>query len=147
VTYACDDPAIMRFLTDCFHSHCAFNVGELGIGTNPALKEAIHMNSHINERRCGVHVGFGQHNQDPGVVSYYCPIHLDLIARGGRIWADDSAEPIDLEALSVLDVGHPASTRDEDVFSPELEDIEIDDCCGILTGEGLGLFKLPECQR
>lgn len=146
VDYSCDDDFIRRFLTECFHTHCAFNVGELGLGTNTAVKEPIHMNSHINERRCGVHIGFGQHNQDPSVVSYYCPIHLDLIARGGLLWIDGDLIPIDLETFEVKNFQHPLSTRDEDVFSPELDDLEIDDCCGVLTGEGFGLFKSPTCS-
>jgi hypothetical protein len=147
VDFKCPDDTITNFLRDCFHSYCAYNVGELGIGTNPALIHPIHMNSHINERRCGVHVGFGQHNQDPGVVSYYCPVHLDLIAKGGKLWIDDRDEPIDLEHFTVIDAIHPSATRDEDVFSPEFEDLEIDDCCGVLTNEGLGLFRTSECSR
>lgn len=140
----CADPRIARFLRDCFQTHCAYNVGELGLGTNPGIAEPIAMNSHINERRPGVHLGFGQHNQDPGVVGYQCAIHLDLIARGGVMWVDDDPEPFELENPPPPRGAHPTRPRDEDVFAPDSgEDLTIDDCCGILTSEGLTLCPMP----
>ena len=129
------------FLDECFQTHCAFNVGELGFGTNVGIRDAIAMNSHINERRPGVHLGFGQHNQDPGIVGYQCAIHLDMIARGGTLWIDDDPAPLDLENFTPSHAAHPKNPRDEDVFSPEPDELEIDDCCGILTGDGLKLFS------
>ena len=33
----------------------------------------------------GVHVGFGQHNQDAAVAGYDAQIHVDLIAASGSI--------------------------------------------------------------
>lgn len=141
VKYECDDPATSQFLSECFHTHCAYNVGELGFGTNSGVSDAIAMNSHINERRPGVHLGFGQHNQDPGLVGYQCSIHLDLIARGGTVWVDDDPIPMDLENIIPSSQTHPVKTRDEDVFSPETDELEIDDCCGILTSDGLRLFS------
>jgi hypothetical protein len=144
VDFRCDSAEVTRFLGDCFHKHCAFNVGELGFGTNVAIHDAIAMNSHINERRPGVHIGFGQHNQDPGVVGYQCSIHLDLIASGGLVWIDDDPTPLNLEDIAASSSAHPFGTRDEDVFSPEAGvDIEVDDCCGIVTAEGLQLFDCP----
>jgi hypothetical protein len=137
----CDDAQTQRFLDECFGTHCAYYVGELGFGTNSSVGEAIPLNSHINERRPGVHLGFGQHNQDPGVVGYQCAIHLDLIARGGLLWIDDEPEPLDLENVSPSAAKHPRSTLDEDVFSPEIDDLDVDDCCGILTDDGLKLFS------
>jgi len=147
VKYECADAAMSRFLDKCFHTHCAYNVGELGFGTNFAITDAISLNSHINERRPGVHLGFGQHNQDPGIVGYYCPIHLDLIARGGMVWADNDTIPLDLENVAPSSQIHPDNPRDEDVFSPETDELEIDDCCGILTSDGaLQLFSCPEAS-
>lgn len=143
VDYACDDPETLRFLHECFRTQCAVNVGELGFGTNGGVREAISMNSHINERRPGVHLGFGQHNQDPGVVGYQCPIHLDLIATGGLVWVDGDEVPIDLEHVIPSAAPHPVSPRDEDVFSPELDELDVDDCCGIITSEGLCPFPSP----
>lgn len=137
VKYHCDNPVLSKFFKDCFQTHCAFNVGELGFGTNSGVTDALAMNSHINERRPGVHLGFGQHNQDPGVVNYQCAIHLDLIARGGLVWVDDDLDPIDLENLTPSTNPHPTSPRDEDVFAPEKGDFETDDCCGMVTGDGL----------
>lgn len=140
VKYACNDPITYRFLDESFSTYCAYNVGELGFGTNFQVERAIGLNSHINERRPGVHVGFGQHNQDPGIVGYQCAIHLDLIADGGMVWVDDDPDPIDLRRVAPSAAAHPTSSRDEDVFSPELCDLEVDDCCGILTTDGFRLF-------
>ena len=135
-----------RFLDQCFETHCAYNVGELGLGTNTMVKSPIFLNSHINERRPGVHLGFGQHNQDPGVVGYQCAIHLDLVADGGIIRFKDGSPEIDLEDVAPSMSAHPLSTRDEDVFSPESYDLEIDDCCGILTKDGLSLVDFKDCS-
>lgn len=137
VKYECADSTTLRFLNDCLQTHCAYNVGELGFGTNFAVGEAVAMNSHINERRPGVHLGFGQHNQDPSVVGYQCAIHLDLIARGALVWVDDDPVPLDLENIAPSTLPHPTDPRDEDVFSPERDDLMPDDCCGILTSNGL----------
>jgi leucyl aminopeptidase (aminopeptidase T) len=147
VNHRCEDVDTRRFLAECFQTHCAYNVGELGFGTNEGVSDPIFMNSHINERRPGVHLGFGQHNQDPGVVDYQCAIHLDLIARGGLVWIDDEPVPMDLEAVIPSSQPHPTSSRDEDVFSPELDDLEIDDCCGILTSDGFNLFSSSEARN
>jgi len=144
VKYECADASMRRFLENCFYTHCAYNVGELGFGTNFAVTDAISMNSHINERRPGVHLGLGMHNQDPAVVGYQCSIHLDLIARGGLVWIDDDEVPLDMERIVPSSHSHPTTSRDEDVFSPDLEDLEVDDCCGILTNDGeLKLFSEP----
>jgi hypothetical protein len=140
VQFECGDPATSRFIEECLFTHCAYNVGELGFGTNSAVVKAIPMNSHINERCPGIHLGFGQHNQDPGIVGYQCSIHLDLISQGGTIWVDDDPIPLDLENIIPSAEPHPANPRDEDVFSPELEELSVDDCCGILTSDGLQLY-------
>ena len=145
-SYECADAPTKRFLDQCFETHCAYNVGELGLGTNTMVKAPIFLNSHINERRPGVHLGFGQHNQDPGVVGYQCAIHLDLVADGGIIRFKDGSPEIDLEDVAPSMSAHPLSTRDEDVFSPESYDLEIDDCCGILTKDGLSLVDFKDCS-
>lgn len=136
----CADPAVTRFIQESFRTYCAYNVGELGFGTNTAVTDPIPLNSHINERRPGVHLGFGQHNQDPGVVGYQCAIHMDLIARGGLVWVDDDPVPMDLENIAPSSGQHPDNPRDEDVFAGT-EDLEIDDCCGLLTADGFRLFS------
>jgi len=128
-SFSCSDAQVYSFIEKCLASPCAPRVGELGFGTNPSVHDPISLNSHINERRPGVHLGFGQHNQDPGVVDYQCEIHLDLIARGGKVWVDDSDVPIDLEQVIPSEGTHPRSTRDEDVFSPEVLILD-SGCCG-----------------
>lgn len=139
VNAECDDPFVSQFIEEVFKVQCAFNVGELGFGTNFAVAEAIPLNSHINERRPGVHLGFGDHNQENEVVGYQCGIHLDLIARGGKIWIDDEEAPFDLENFAPSTGLHPGITRDEDVFvggKTVTVDLEIDDCCGVLSKTG-----------
>jgi|ERR1700722_12015684 len=141
VRYDCEDKETMGFLTESFDKYCAYNVGELGFGTNMGVTVADALNSHVNERRPGIHLGFGQHNQGAG-FSYECNIHLDLIAKDGIVWVDDATTPINLEDISPSCGAHPTNSRDEDVFSPELDDIEIDDCCGVLTSDGLRPFTV-----
>ena len=137
ISVHCADAGLSRFLAACFENPCTFNVGELGFGTNSAIHDAVPANSHINERRPGVHLGFGQHNQDPGVVDYQCKVHLDLIARGGMVWVDEDPVPVDLENILVSDAPHPDGPRDEDVFSPEVGETATDDCCGLVAADAI----------
>jgi len=141
--YRCADPGLTRFLDETLGRECAFNVGELGFGTNYRVRRPIRLNSHINERRPGVHIGLGQHNQNPGVVSYQCPVHLDLIANGGKVWIDDDPRPLDLAKIIPSRRPHPSAPRDEDVFSPEVGDFRDADCCGILTEAGFQPTTCP----
>lgn|GEM_PF-1994262 len=145
VNAECADPLVSQFIEEVFKNQCAYNVGELGFGTNFAVTEAITLNSHINERRPGVHLGFGDHNQENSVVGYQCGIHLDLIASGGKVWVDDEEAPFDLENYAPSAGLHPGSTRDEDVFvGGKTVDLEIDDCCGLLSETGgFRLFSRP----
>lgn len=123
--YSCDNPEIEEFLKASLTTDCSFKLGELGFGTNMAVKYPVPFNSHVNERCPGIHLGLGQHNQNPDVVGYQCLVHLDLIAKGGLVWADDELV-LDLENVPDTAIAHPTFTEDEDVFSPE----SIDDCCG-----------------
>lgn len=140
--YTCDDPEVMRFLDECFYGYCAYTVGELGFGTNGGIKAPVSLNSHINERHPGIHLGFGQSNQDPAVVGYDCNIHLDLIASGGKVWIDEGDVPLDISDISKSSNPHPTHTWDEDARSSRsISDLDVDDCCGILTSEGIRLFE------
>ena len=64
-----------------------------------------------------------------------------MIARGGTLWIDDDPAPLDLRISRRRWEPIRKSPRDEDVFSPEPDELEVDDCCGILTGDGLKLFS------
>jgi leucyl aminopeptidase (aminopeptidase T) len=141
VRFQCEDAGTSSFLEECFSRHYADNVGEIGFGTNHCIESSIELNSHINERRPGVHLGFGQHNQDPDVVQYQCDLHLDLIARGGSISVDGGRTFFDLENIIPSRHEHPTHPRSEDIFGAELDDLEVDDCCGLLTETGLQMFK------
>ncbi|HEX8381486.1 MAG TPA: aminopeptidase [Allosphingosinicella sp.] len=131
--FRCESGETSRFLDDCFQEQCAVNIGELGFGTNFQIARPVAMNSHINERIPGVHLGLGQHNQEGSVVSYRCSIHLDLIGRGGMIWADDDPVPLDLERLEPSLNPHPTQARSEDVFSGDVSELGDGDCCGLLA--------------
>ncbi len=90
------------------------------------------MNSHVNERRPGVHFGFGQHNQSIYLVEYPCEIHMDMIAMGAQVWVDDDPVPVDLEKITPSRNAHPK------LDARVLMDEDIDgDCCGLFLDNGL----------
>lgn len=135
VDHECGDQETYQFIGDCFAMENARRVGELGFGTNIGIDKPVPMNSHINERRPGIHLGFGQHNQPMSVVEYWCELHLDLVARGGRVWIDDDPVPLDLNALVPSSKPHPSKFYDEDVASPDMDGDLDGDCCGLLNSE------------
>lgn len=119
VDYQCSNGEISRFLDECFSTDGSRAVGELGFGTNAAVTVPTKINSHINERKPGVHLGFGQHNQRGVLPVDRCIIHLDLITHGGNIWTDDDPVPLDLINIVPFAGDHPSNVDDEDVFSPD----------------------------
>lgn len=120
VGFTCEDPIISDFVEKCFKKDHATNIGELGFGTNIAISNFIAHNSHLNERRPGLHLGFGQHNQDPLLVKYDTDIHLDLMTDGGTITGDDGTS-IELASFQPpTKIEHPFLVRDEDITG---------DCC------------------
>lgn len=131
--FYCRNKKICSFIEEVFHTPHGNRVGELGIGTNLGIEQPIKLNSHINERVLGVHLGFGQHNQ-AGKVSYRCQRHLDLIQQNGILhFEGESLELVKEEVLlkaTAFKYSHPAGMRGEDVFSPE-DAIENGDCCGV----------------
>jgi hypothetical protein len=135
VSFECADPTSRRLLELCFQRPQAEHVGELGFGTNDGIPHFIPMNSHINERRCGVHIGFGQHNQRPGRVGHNADIHLDLITDGAKVWFDDDPEPLDLAAFDAPPTPHPKGISGEDVYEV--------DCCGLVLND-LGIAEIEE---
>jgi leucyl aminopeptidase (aminopeptidase T) len=132
VSMSCADPAVQKMLDLCLQTPYARHVGEFGLGTNPGIGDFIAYNSHINERRCGLHLGFGQHNQSLTRVSYVADVHLDLITRGALVWVEDNPVPIDLTKVVPTSVAHPVDVLDEDITT---------DCCGI----GLGQLRSLAC--
>lgn len=129
VDWLCRRMAIQDLLRDGFARPNAQRVGEFGLGTDAAIREPVRGNSHLNERRSGVHIGFGQHNQNGAIVDYECDVHLDLIARGGTMTLE-SGQSWDLDCLPEDDIDHPTDTADEDLFSPPIGD---GDCCSAST--------------
>lgn len=136
--FECADVELSRILDHCFSQPNGTNVGELGFGTNFGVAHAVPMNSHINERCPGIHIGFGQHNQHVSVVDYPCELHVDLIAKGGLVWTGDHPDPIDLENLVPSEKPHPENFHDEDI-----DDADDLDCCGILNRDQLA--TVPVC--
>jgi hypothetical protein len=118
----CDHADLLEMFQLCLDSPNGRNVGEFGLGTNHGVDEFITTNSHINERRCGLHLGFGAHNQSFSRVAYMAWAHLDLITDGALMWIDDEVDPIDLSHVEPIDVPHPVDALDEDITG---------DCCGM----------------
>lgn len=132
VRYECENRVIRSFLDECFSTECSFQVGEVGFGTNFGVRDPVSLNSHINERHPGLHLGFGESNQSPEVVGYQCGIHLDLISTGGEVWFENDPIPLDLMNVKPSSSPHPRQTRDEDAYSTDGSDgFDSDDCCGI----------------
>ncbi|MFF4345575.1 hypothetical protein ACFY00_37415 [Kitasatospora sp. NPDC001540] len=123
-SYHCADPLISTLFARCLQSDHGNHVGELGFGTNTGIDGFIGMNSHINERHPGVHIGFGQHGQLLEVVEYLTDIHIDLITSDAVIHIDGDPTPIDSRFLTPSDQPHPANVSDEDIDG---------DCCGART--------------
>ncbi|WP_144386668.1 hypothetical protein [Streptomyces sp. SAJ15] len=124
--FECADDDIRELVELCFKQPHGTRVGELGFGTNAGIDQFISANSHINERRVGVHIGFGQHNQDRSVVGYEEKVHLDLITDGAEIYIDDESSPVDLADIPLTGDAHPELVRDEDITG---------DCCGFGYGQ------------
>lgn len=122
VEWECADPSVQKLIDTSFAAPNATRVGEVGFGTNHGIPDWVELNSHINERRPGLHIGFGQHNQNLSVIDYDCDIHLDLIADGALVWVDDDPEPIDLRTIQPSSRPHPLAVIDEDIDG---------DCCGL----------------
>ncbi len=124
VDYSCADARVKELITRCLRYDNADIVGELGIGTNSGIPSFIRMNSHINERRPGLHLGFGQHAQKRSVVEYRCDVHLDLITADAHFDLDDGGQPLDSRLFTPSDLPHPSNVDDEDIDG---------DCCGLFT--------------
>jgi leucyl aminopeptidase (aminopeptidase T) len=135
VDFECADADVCRLIELCFSRPNGRRVGEIGFGTNFGVEQPISMNSHINERRPGVHLGFGQHNQSIRIMDYPSDIHLDMIAVGGRVWVDDNPVPVDLHKVKPSDNPHPEMVMDEDIDG---------DCCGLFHDlSGLAACAVP----
>jgi leucyl aminopeptidase (aminopeptidase T) len=113
----CSDSDVSRFLNRCFSVRGRLEVRELGFGTNAAVKTPTRWNSHINERKAGVHLGFGRNKEM--LLDDVAPLHLDLIASGGRVWVDNDPTPLDLDNIVPSVREHPLNVDDTDVVSPD----------------------------
>lgn len=130
-SFSCQDSSVERLISGCFQFPNGKRVGEIGFGTNSYVSNGTSLNSHINERRPGVHLGFGDHNQHK-LVDYKSRIHLDLIAKGGTIWIDEEPYPLNLDALKPSSHPHPDFTIHQDAF--EFNPMgKGQHCCGIMS--------------
>ncbi|MFJ9748693.1 M29 family metallopeptidase [Streptomyces chartreusis] len=146
VDFSCESPTIERLINRCLTFKNADRVGELGFGTNVGTQGFIAMNSHINERHPGVHIGLGQHGQRVDAVGYTADIHLDLITSDAEI-RTDGGETIDSHNLiSFRGESHPnpleAGINEEDIDG---------DCCGLIPVEveraKAEYLKLRDCGQ
>lgn len=126
IHWHCKNPDIQLFLNKYFEVDIARRVGELGIGTNPGALYPTGINSHLDERRCGVHIGFGQHNQQAN-VPYVYGHHLDLICSDGIIICG-SGQLIDLQNFELLSEFDEQHFRSQDVFA--VSESALRTCCG-----------------
>ena len=129
-SYSCESSSVRRLLRRFFEGTHADRVGELGFGTNIGIQRFIPLNSHINERHPGVHIGLGAHGQKIDAVEYQCDMHLDLITSDATIVIDDE-EVIQSNDLAIFrNELHPDPLREG------IDDEDIDgDCCGLIAAE------------
>ncbi|WP_433579686.1 hypothetical protein [Nocardia brasiliensis] len=118
--FDCPGTEMNAFLQRAFALPHARRVGELGFGTNQAIPSFVAHNSHMNERRSGLHIGFGQHNQPLSVVRYDARIHIDVITDDATIHFDNGRTVTLSRLVPVPGVEHPQLIRDEDITG---------DCC------------------
>jgi leucyl aminopeptidase (aminopeptidase T) len=110
--YHCDDPALVDLLDALFADRCNRVASEFGIGTNTSISRFIPLNSHINERHPGVHVGFGE-QVPPEEFGRRLEVHLDAIVPGALIHVP-GAGTLDTSRLEASRLPHPEGTLSED---------------------------------
>ncbi|MEE2570598.1 hypothetical protein V1638_14510 [Pseudarthrobacter sp. J64] len=120
-SFSCSSTSLNTFVEQAFKLPNARRIGEIGFGTNQALKTFLSHNSHLNERHPSLHIGFGQHNQSLQTVPYEADIHLDAVTQDAVITIEGTGRQLRLSEL-VPDPSkqHPALMRDEDITG---------DCC------------------
>jgi leucyl aminopeptidase (aminopeptidase T) len=130
VSYSCRDSSVRRLLGRFFDAKNTDRVGELGFGTNIGIQRFVPLNSHINERHPGVHLGLGAHQQRFDAVPYRCDIHLDLITSDATIVVEDD------EVIQSSDLAHFRSEHHPDPLREGIGDEDLDgDCCGAIAAE------------
>jgi hypothetical protein len=125
VDYRCDNPLVEKLIERILRVPNANRVGELGFGTNIGIDHFIGLNSHLNERYPGVHIGFGQSNQRRGLV-YPCDVHVDFVASDCTIYTP-SQPALKSESFKDLSGEHPAI--EVGVYDEDLDG----DCCGLFS--------------
>jgi hypothetical protein len=125
--YSCDNVSVMKLIGGCLEYENFRRVGELGFGTNVGIKQFIPMNSHINERHPGLHIGFGGHGQLLDVVPYICKMHFDLITSDSQIELGEGGV-IQSADLASMTGQHPPFQRG--LHDQDLDGLE-GDCCGL----------------
>lgn len=135
VNYQCENASVEKLIERFLRVPNANRVGELGFGTNIGIERFIPLNSHLNERFPGVHIGFGQSNQERGAV-HSCDVHVDFIAADCTIEVEGEA-PLRSADFKDLTGEHPAI--EAGVFDEDLDG----DCCGLFSPHNSGQC-LPE---
>lgn len=125
VDYRCDSPLVSKFIERFLRVPNADRVGELGFGTNIGIDRFVSLNSHLNERSPGVHIGFGQTNQRHG-TAHSCDVHVDFIASDCTIEVGGQP-PLRSQDFKNLTGKHPAI--EANVYDEDLDG----DCCGLFS--------------
>lgn len=87
--FSCTSPVVSMQLDMFFSLPNSDRVGEIGIGTNTGVRQFVPFVSHINERRPGLHLGFGTPVAVDGSAGYDCPLHLDFMMPAARLYAGE----------------------------------------------------------
>jgi hypothetical protein len=117
----CRDAEMRELIMGCFERDNVRRVGEVGLGTNVGCTSFAPMNSHLNERVPGLHLGFGTPNQPTELVGYDAIIHLDLVTRDAEVTFPKAGRSVVLSTfVPPPGILHPSLVRDQDVSG---------DCC------------------
>ncbi|WP_155271496.1 hypothetical protein [Salinispora tropica] len=133
VNFHCENASVRKLIERCLRLPNADRVGELGFGTNIGIQQFIPLNSHLNERFPGLHIGFGQSNQVKGQL-YSCDVHIDFIASDCMIEIPGNP-PLRSRDFKNLTGQHPAI--EAGVYDEDLDG----DCCGLFSA-----YDSMQCQ-
>lgn len=84
----CDDKEIERDIREYIgQAECSSYLGELGFGTNLYVDELIG-SILVDEKAPGVHIAFGDPNQNMTMAGWTCKQHIDMVMQNCDVWLD-----------------------------------------------------------
>ena len=95
----CDDKEIERDIREYLgQSECSSYVGEIGFGTNLFVDKLIG-SILVDEKAPGVHIAFGDPNQNMTMAGWTCTQHIDMVMQNCDVWLDEKKVMEDGEYL------------------------------------------------